>query len=231
MIDPANITDVDAPEALELVLELARVQRRSWPAMLAELRASGTPLNADDDDDDDGAAADGGATDDDDDEAAGGKPAGSDDDDADELTKARKAVAAANRELKALKAEKAREAESAKKNAGKFEELYNDTQAELDKLKAKVETDAKTRLAESALAKAKAKNPAKVVKLLDLDDLDDDNDAERAVKRLKKEMPELFDDAPTRQKRGGGGSNDDDEGDRPKRPVNRLRRGLEAAAN
>ncbi len=153
-------------------------------------------------------------------------------DDDDPLVRARAALAATNKENKRLKREQADAATAAKKEAGKWQELYKDEKARADKLEAdKEETDRKT-LAVAALDRLKCKNSARYVKLLDLDDVEDDAGAERAAKKLLKSDPDLFGKATTRQKRGAGAKNDDDDDETtddkktPKKPVNRLRAGL-----
>lgn len=215
---------------LDLVLELAALERPAWSSRALGLVAAGVPtMMADDDADASGADDAAGDSDDDDDADAAG--AGDDDDDeADDLAAARKAAAAANRELRRLKAEQSKAADKAKADAGKWQELAEKYERELEDLRGSIDRDKRTRVAEAALRKAKAKNPAAAVRLLDLDDVEDDTSAERAVKRLQRSDAYLFDTAPSRQKRGAGGSGSDadDDTDRPRRPVNRLRRGLEA---
>jgi hypothetical protein len=211
-------------EALSLVAELAELERPAWAGVSAGIPAWHPRAEGDADADDDDEAAG----------SAGSTGAGADDDeddDEDETTNARKAAAAANREVKRLKAEQAKAAEKAKAEAGKWQELYEEAKRELEDLKGTVEREGKERHALAALAKLKAKNPARAVKLMDLDDVDDEASAERAAKRLLKSDDYLFDTTPTRQKRGAGAARDeDDDDDQPKRPVNRLRRGLEASA-
>lgn len=228
MIDTTAPTFPHVP-ALELALELAGIERHRWDEVRAGIPAWHPRLDGEDGGGDgDGDAGDG--------DAGDGAGAGDDDDDDegdDDVTSARKAAAAANRELKKLRAERARDTEAAKKEAGKFQELYEEAKAELDKLRDEVTVGAKRSLVEAALTKAKAKNASKAAKLIDLEDVEDATDAERAVKRLVKEDPYLFDTTPTRQKRGAGGKDDEDgdEQDRkPKAGVSRLRRGLEATS-
>jgi hypothetical protein len=159
-----------------------------------------------------------------------------DSDDASELGRARKAAAAANRELRRIRDESEKAKTDAAKAEGKWKDLYESSQAELDKLKGEVATSAKGRLVEAAAVKYHARNAAQVARLVDMADIEDEADAERAVRKLTKSDEYLFNETKTRQKRGAGGRNDDDEDDaddgrrKPKVPVNRLRRGLEAAS-
>jgi len=233
------------------IFELAELERRYWRERLDALYAAGVPLNAEDDADDDADDEDADddaddtkrkarKSDDDDDDDGKRKTRKSDDDDDDagELEKARRAAAAANRELRRIKAEREESETAAKKEAGKYKELYEEATAKLEKLEADVERGTKERLVTAALSAANARNPARAARLLDLDDIDDASDAERAVKKLLKSDPYLFDGKPTRQKRGGGADDEDDDDrddrrndrDRPRRPRNRLRAGLEATA-
>lgn len=230
MIDTATIPTPTIP-GLELALELAGIERHRWDEVRAGIPAWHPRLDGDDD------AGDGDDDGDDDTGTGTGSSTGDDDTDGDDdvearVTAAERAAAAANRELKKLKAEKAKDAEAAKRKAGEFESLYEEAKAELEKLRGDVAAGAKRSLVEAALTKAKAKNPAKVARLIDLEDIEDASDAERAVKRLTKEDPYLFDTTPTRQKRAAGGKDDEDESDDRKRKpgVSRLRRGLEATS-
>lgn len=227
--EPTLITDV---------LELAELERhaRPWSPWLESIRATGVPMldgDAGDDGGDDGGDGDGGNDDDNVDAGNGDDNDDDGNDDDSDLAKARRAAAAANRELAKSKREAAEAKAKALKDAGKYKELYEEKEAELNALRKQQETAAKESLVIAALTKANAKNPARAAKLLELDEIDDEADAIRAVRKLTKSDDYLFAATATRQKRGAGGGRDEDDTDndeRPKAPVNRLRRGLEATS-
>lgn len=224
-------------ETLDLILELADLERPLWPAAIDELRHSGVPLAiGDDDGGDDGGDDDAGNQGGDDDDTDDSEDGADDDDDDDdsELARARKSAAKAHAEVKRLKAEKDAEKADALKKAGKFEDLYNDVKEKYEALLEKVEGDAKRNLIVAALTGLKAHNPVTAARSIDLDEIEDADDAARAAKALKKSDPYLFDKAPTRQKRAAGGSSDDDDagdddGDKNKNKpqLSRLRKGLQ----
>jgi hypothetical protein len=154
-----------------------------------------------------------------------------------EAEAARKAAAAANREVKRLKDAQAETERKAKAEAGDFKALYEEEKARADKLEADTASAATKALVRSALGTAKAHNVETALATLvgngALEGVSDEADAERIVKRLAKSDEYLFAKATTRQKRGAGGTREEEDPDdpkRPKAPVNRLRRGLEATA-
>lgn len=231
-------------DTLDLILELAEIERPTWADGLARLRASGVPLNEGGDSeggDNDAGGSDDGTSKDDaadtdtdtDDTGQAGDDDGGDDGDDSELARARKSAAKANAELKRIKSEQDADRVKAQKEAGKWKDLYEEAQDKLDKLTERIETDSKRTLVEAALRQLKAHNPASAARMIDLADIEDEHDADRAAKALRKSDAYLFDKSPTRQKRGAGSDADDDDDSgtqtKTKNQPSRLRRGLIAA--
>lgn len=206
-----------AAELLELGLELADLERPTWQEVSAGIPAWHPRLEdpPEDDDTEDETEDDDDEDDEDkkDDKAGKGKKGKKDDDTDDRLTAAEKAAAAANRELRKLKSEREAADRKAKEEAGKWEDLYTEAKAELDKLKAEAEEGKVRGYVESALRDLNAKHPDRYVRLVDLDDVEDKASATRAVARLKREDPSLFNDPKSRQKKGAGERDDEDDDD------------------
>jgi hypothetical protein len=184
---------------LELVEELAVLERATWAEVSAAIPAWHPRLEGDDDDD----AGKG----DDDDDAAKGKGKSDDDDDAgkgdddekgkgksleDRLEAAERAAQAANKELRRRKSEEDERDRKSKEEAGKFKDLYEETKRELDELKGEVSKGKVRNLGVEALRGLSCKDPERYVRLLDLDDVDDKTSAERAARKLKREDASLF---------------------------------------
>lgn len=173
-----------------------------------------------------------------------------DDDDANsELERAQRALAKTNRENRRLKQEARDRANQADVEGGKHKERADRLQAELDELQNKVDEGNKRTLLEAAAEKAGFRRPTLAFKLAKaddlLDDVEDDVTARRVVRDLIRDDPDLTKNGRRQGRRRNDEDDDRDQDrdddrdkdrdrdrnqDRNGRPVNRLRRGLEASS-
>lgn len=239
------------------ILELAELERRTWPARLAAIPSWHPRNEGDDDDEDDDKDKDDDKSKSKDDDKSKSKGGGKDDDkDKDDDEDDEDRSAAGFKRLRKENADLKRKAEErdrkAREESGKFEDLYNEERGKVETAETKAaEAELNLEVVLAATAEG-ARNPKRVMRLMRADGLLDDidvDDVERAVKRFKRSDSDLFGKPATRQTRRRERDDDDDDDrtdddddrtddrdddrtnggrSKSKQPVNRLRRGIEA---
>jgi len=189
--------------------ELLELRRRYglWP-----------PLAGGDKDDDDKGKKD----DDDKGGKGGGGGGGSSEDEPvsrSEFKQLQAALREARDENKTLKDRVDSKETQAQKDAGKWEELYNnevkahgETKTQLEGEKDGRKKDNRRQLVLEAATRLKFRTPAFAPKLVDLDKIEDDADAERALNKLIEQDKTLVGEEGTRQRAGAGEGGSSGEG-------------------
>lgn len=187
-------------DTIDIVQDLAELERRRWGPLSAELHATGA-LVCEGDGGDDGGGDDGGSGDDDEIKISKAEHA-----------KLKRGIAEKDRELREQKAERSKledrvgELEAGDDDVKKLEQRIERaeqrakdaetraTEAETDRDKSRRERDAI-----DVATRLKFRNPARAIRMLDPSDLEDTASAEAALERLMREEPYLATDKKQRE--------------------------------
>jgi hypothetical protein len=226
MTSTALLPATPTADPVDLIREVMRLERTTWPAHRARIRELGHPTNVfDGDGDGDGDTGGDGDGDGDDgsgdgDGGGGGDTGGDGDGDGDgdgeetvskaDLEKLQRRLAEESRLRRKAEQKLGQRERTKAEEDGEFERLYNEEKAAHEQTKTQIKERDLDRAVETAARKQNFRNPALVRSLIDLaDDVepDDERDIEKAVKALAKKEPYLV--KAERPQSGSAGRGDD----------------------